>query len=368
MPLPLVRLGDCCDVVSGATPPTGIAEYWDGDIVWLTPKDIANLIDPTVVDSPDKITQPGFDSCSTQMLPKGAILLSSRAPIGHVAIAGRALCTNQGFKSLIPGAGVDSRYLYHCMKFYASRLAALGNGATFKEVSKPIVEDFKIPLPTDVDEQIRIAAILDKANAISKKRRDAIQLSDEYINSHYSSLVRAAREEGAPARSLLDVCNITTGKLDSNAADDGGEFPFFTCAQETSRINTYAFECEALLLAGNNANGDYSIKHYKGKFNAYQRTYVLSLKNMQHSYGFFRYAIQSKLRDLKRMSKGTNTKYLTLGILAEQMLVVPDQVSQQKFADLYLKVENQKLQMNHHLKMSGELYSSLATRAFSGRL
>lgn len=207
MPLPLVRLGDCCDVVSGATPPTGVAEYWDGDIVWLTPKDIANLIDPTVVDSPDKITQAGFDNCSTQMLPKGAILVSSRAPIGHVAIAGRELCTNQGFKSLIPGAGVDSRYLFHCMKFHASRLAALGNGATFKEVSKPIVEDFQIPLPTDVDEQHRIAAILDKADEIRKKRREALELADEFIRSTFVDLSQSRINMA----SLSDIADIITG-------------------------------------------------------------------------------------------------------------------------------------------------------------
>jgi type I restriction enzyme S subunit len=240
-------------------------------------------------------------------------------------------------------------------------------GATIPHVSRDQLMGLSPVLP-DYSEQRRIAAILDKADALRKKRLGAIQLSDDFQNSIYSTLVRSAQKDGAPVESLLDICSITTGKLDSNAADDDGEFPFFTCAQETARINTYAFDCEALLLAGNNANGDYSIKHYKGKFNAYQRTYVLALKNDQHSYGFFRYAIQSKLRDLKRMSKGTNTKYLTLGILAEQMLVVPDQASQQNFADVYLKVERQKLQMDRHLKMSGELYSSLATRAFSGQL
>lgn len=368
MPLPLVRLGDCCDVVSGATPRTGVAEYWDGDIVWLTPKDIANLSDPVVVDSPDKITQTGFGSCSTQMLPTGAILVSSRAPIGHVAIAGRALCTNQGFKSLIPSAEVDSRYLYHCMKYFAQRLASLGNGATFKEVSKVIVEDFEIPLPQDVNEQRRIAAILDKADAIRKKRREALKLADYFLRSVYLTAVKSALHADASAISLLDIFRITTGKLDSNAAEGGGKYPFFTCAQETSRINTYAFDGEALLLAGNNASGDYSIKHYKGKFNAYQRTYVLSLKNERHSYGFFRYAVESKLRDLKRLSKGTNTKYLTLGILAEQMLVVPDEETQQYFAVAYQKVDYLKHSLKSHLAMANDLFSSLAHRAFSGQL
>lgn len=183
MRFPLVRLADCCSVVSGATPRTGVAEYWGGDIPWVTPKDIANLNSPVLMDSPVKITKLGFDSCSTQIIPAGAVLLSSRAPIGHLAIAGRDMCTNQGFKSLVPSEKVDSGYLYHCMKFMVPRLAALGNGATFKEVSKSIVENFAIPLPDDIVVQRRIAARLDKAAAIHKKRREALELVDKFIRS-----------------------------------------------------------------------------------------------------------------------------------------------------------------------------------------
>lgn len=181
---PLTRLGDCCEVISGATPKTGIDDYWGGEILWATPKDISKLKSPFLVDTPDKITMEGYRSCSTKLIPVGAVLVSSRAPIGLVAIAGAEMCTNQGFKSLVPGQTLHSGYLYHCMKANSARLAALGNGATFKEVSKSIVENFEIPLPP-LQEQQRIAAILDKAGSLRRNRQEAIRLADEFLRSAF---------------------------------------------------------------------------------------------------------------------------------------------------------------------------------------
>ena len=183
MSWPLVKLSDCCEVVGGATPKREVPEYWDSpDVPWITPKDVSDLACPTLEDAPEYISEAGFKSCSTSMLPKGSVLVTSRAPIGNIAIAGRDLCTNQGFKSLIPGESVDGLYLYYCMKHSSQRLQALGNGATFKEVSKKIVEEFEIPLPP-LSEQKRIASILDKADAIRRKRQQAIQLADDFLRA-----------------------------------------------------------------------------------------------------------------------------------------------------------------------------------------
>lgn len=112
MTWPKVALGECCTVVSGATPRTGVAEYWDGSIPWVTPKDLSS-IDGADFGSPARyITEPGLRSCAAQLLPAGAVLLSSRAPIGHVAITTVPMATNQGFKSLIPIE--ESRMLDTC--------------------------------------------------------------------------------------------------------------------------------------------------------------------------------------------------------------------------------------------------------------
>jgi len=144
MSWPNVPLSKCCDIVSGSTPRREVAAYWDGHIPWVTPKDISELNGTKILeDAPEYITDAGYKACSTRMLPQGSILFSSRAPIGLVAVAGREMCTNQGLKSLVPHENVDSDYLYHCMKWMAPKIAEMGNGATFKEVSKSTMVGLK---------------------------------------------------------------------------------------------------------------------------------------------------------------------------------------------------------------------------------
>lgn len=212
MSWPLVKLKDCCTVVGGATPKRQVTEYWGNDIPWVTPKDISSLEHPILKDAPEYISKSGFKSCATSMLPKGSVLLTSRAPIGNVAIAGRDMCTNQGFKSLIPGKGVDTSYLYHCIKKYSPKLEALGNGATFKEVSKKVVEEFEIPLPP-LTEQKRIAAILDKADAIRRKRQQAIQLADQFLRAVFLDMFGdpVTNPKGWGEVILKDVADIRSG-------------------------------------------------------------------------------------------------------------------------------------------------------------
>lgn len=208
MSWPLVKLRDCCEVVGGATPKREVPEYWDSpDVPWVTPKDVSDLACPTLEDAPEYISEAGFKSCSTSMLPKGSVLVTSRAPIGNIAIAGKDLCTNQGFKSLIPGESVDGMYLYYCMKHSSQRLQALGNGATFKEVSKKIVEGFEIPLPP-LPEQKRIAAILDKADAILRKRQQAIQLADDFLRAVFLDMFGdpMTNPKGWEIRAIDELC------------------------------------------------------------------------------------------------------------------------------------------------------------------
>ena len=175
---PSVPLGECCQIVSGSTPRRDTPEYWDGEITWATPKDLSRLTGDVLNETADKITKAGLQSCSTKMLPKGTVLFSSRAPIGLVAIAGKPMCTNQGFKNFVPGENVNSSYLYWTLRKMAPRIQDMGNGATFKEVSKSVIERVEIPLPLK-DEQMRIAAILNQADSI---RRDRLMIAEDSKN------------------------------------------------------------------------------------------------------------------------------------------------------------------------------------------
>ncbi|MBF0250372.1 MAG: restriction endonuclease subunit S [Alphaproteobacteria bacterium] len=160
-------------VVGGATPKTGNPEFWDGSINWATPKDLSGLQGKYISSTPRKITDSGLKGCAAEVLRAGSVLFSSRAPIGHIAINTVPMATNQGFKSFVPGPELDASFLYWWLDANREQLQAMGTGATFKEVSKTVVERLEIPLPP-LDEQKRIAGILDQADALRRLRSQAL--------------------------------------------------------------------------------------------------------------------------------------------------------------------------------------------------
>ena len=165
--IPISQIGT---VVGGSTPKTSVAEYWDGEYRWISPAGL-KADSGIIYDSVKKITKAGIDSCSLQELPVGTVILSSRAPIGKVAIAGKAFYCNQGFKNIICNAKVLPRYLYTLLLFNTEYLNSLGRGATFKEISKSIVESIRIPLPT-IDQQKQFESFvvqIDKSRFVGDK-------------------------------------------------------------------------------------------------------------------------------------------------------------------------------------------------------
>ena len=170
-------------------------------------------------------------------------------------------------------------------------------------------------------------------------------------------------DKGYPVLKWNDVFKTTTGKLDSNAAVKDGEYPFFTCSKEALRIDKFAFDQEALLLAGNNAAGKYDVKYYKGKFNAYQRTYVLGLKE-DWSYQLFRYQLEDKLVYLQQQSLGGLTKYLTMKILGELDFIIPPMERQIEFEEFAKQVDKSKVAVQKALDETQILFDSLMQKYF----
>ena len=179
----MVRVGEICTVVSGTTPKSTQSKYWDGNLNWVTPAELTDESD-IIYESQRKITQQAVIDSSLKSFPAGTVLLSSRAPIGKVAIAGTEMYCNQGFKNLICSEKIYNRYLYHFLKGRTAYLNSLGRGATFKEISKSIVENIEIPLPP-LDEQHKIAAVLDKVSDLIAKRRQQMDKLDELVKSRF---------------------------------------------------------------------------------------------------------------------------------------------------------------------------------------
>lgn len=173
-----VKISDLGQVVGGATPSTKKDEYYNGDIAWITPKDLSDFKCRYISRGERNITKAGMDSCSTQLLPKNTVLFSSRAPIGYVAIAENEMCTNQGFKSVIPNENIDCLFLYYLLKFNKDKIEAMGSGTTFKEVSGSTMRNIEVTIPESKKVQIRIAAILD---AIDSKIENNIKINNNLL-------------------------------------------------------------------------------------------------------------------------------------------------------------------------------------------
>ena len=154
-------LSDLGTIVGGATPSTKNPENYDnGFIAWITPKDLSDFRGRFISRGERLITKAGLNSCSTQLMPKNSVLFSSRAPIGYVAIASNELCTNQGFKSVVPNDNTDYLFLYYLLKYNKDAIENLGSGTTFKEVSGSTMRNIKVRVPVTKKEQERISAIL----------------------------------------------------------------------------------------------------------------------------------------------------------------------------------------------------------------
>lgn len=154
-------LKEIATVLSGGTPSSSVQEYWNGNIEWVTPADLGQHEGIYFSSSSRKITDAGLKNSSAVLLPIGSVMMSSRAPIGHLAINTVPMATNQGFKSIVPGEEITNLYLLFWLKSHMRYIQSLGVGATFKEISKRGVEKIKIPIPP-ITEQNRFSQKVSK--------------------------------------------------------------------------------------------------------------------------------------------------------------------------------------------------------------
>jgi len=159
---------------------------------------------------------------------------------------------------------------------------------------------------------------------------------------------------------LGELVSFKTGKLDSNAAVPNGDYPFFTCSQDTLRTNTYSFDTECVLLGGNNANGIFPLKYFHGKFDAYQRTYIVKPRDSdQLTTKFLYYALRPKLSELRSFSTGAATKFLTLTILNETAIEIPSIAEQRRIAGILSAYDEQIENNQRRIRILEDMAHSL---------
>lgn len=263
----------------------------------------------------------------------------------------------------------ETNFIYAFLVLQYNFFQSLGNGAAIPGISRKDVLNLKCPIPP-LSEQQRIVSILEETfAAIEKAKENAeknLQNSRELFDSYLQSL-------DAEKESLGSLVDITTGKLNANAATENGQYPFFTCSRDIFSIDKFAFDCEAILLAGNNAVGDFNVKHYKGKFNAYQRTYVITVnKENRVLYRYLYFQMLNSLKEFKMKSVGAGTKFLKLGMIKDLKIALPSLSEQTSIVAKLdaLSAETKKLEAIYQQKLAAldELKKAVLKKAFDGEL
>lgn len=231
------KISDIGTVVGGATPSTNKAEnYAGGNIAWITPKDLSTFSGRYIQHGERNITEIGLKSCSAHLLPKHTVLFSSRAPIGYVAIAANQVCTNQGFKSVIPNETTDPLFLFYLLKHNKSRIESMGSGTTFKEVSGNIMKNIVVKVPTDKAIQRKISQILGALDDKIEKNEQINNNLEQQARAIYQQMFIDNASLDWTEGTLSDIADITMGQSPSGSSynEDGNGTIFFQGRAEFS--------------------------------------------------------------------------------------------------------------------------------------
>lgn len=394
---PMVAVGDVAEVVSGATPKSKVAEYWGDDVRWATPTDLSKNEGAYLGETARRITYAGLSSCAAQLLPPRSVLMSSRAPIGLVAINTEPMATNQGFKSLMPDrAKVFEGYLYHWLAANTAYLQSLGNGATFKEVSKAVVQRIEIPLPP-LDEQRRIAGILDAADALRRRRREALALLDTLPGAIFAEMFEDllyGKGRNAEPTPLSDVAYIQSGITKGRKlkpGDETAETPYLAVANVQDKrlalenVKTieatekererYALAIGDLLLTEGGdpdklGRGTIWNEEIPGAIHqnhifrvrvtdaSVQPVFLSHLLSSPYGRGYF----------LRMAKQTTGIASINKTQLSAFPAILPERERQIEFVDWLTSFENAKGPIIRHLADLESLFASLQARAFAGEL
>lgn len=386
-----VCLGEVAEIVSGATPKSNVDDFWGGEVLWATPADLSKLEGAYIGSTPRTLTKAGLASCAATVLPRGSVLLSSRAPIGHVAINTAPMATNQGFKSLVPRADLlDAKYLYHWLSCKTDYLQSLGNGATFKEVSKSTIARVEIPLPA-LDEQRRAASILDQADALRVKRRQVLAHLDGLAQSIFHDTFAMTGDEGeAPLAELTEVTSgITKGRWTSevtslvpylavsNVQDGHLKLDVVKEIDATAaEIDRYALRDGDLILTEGgdpdklgrgtvwrselplclHQNHIFRVRVFQGS--AVLPDYLAAYLASRPARAYF----------LRSAKQTTGIASINMTQLKSLPVVVPRMNNQAAFVSRMAAVADRVASAQHGLAANEELFASLQSRALSGEL
>ena len=381
------KLGEICEIVSGSTPKTGIAEYWDGELKWITPAEI-NEDSYIITDSVRKLTEVGVKKTRLTSFPEGTVILSSRAPIGKVAIAGCEMYCNQGFKNLICTERINNRYLYWFLKGNNAYLNSLGRGATFKEISKQIVAGIEINVP-DMAQQIQAVENLERVSKIIQLRKQELQKCEDLIKARFvelfgdpatnpmrwsettigdecfyikdgphKSLPDIGKENGG--HPFISVRNIVNGYIDFSTAR------YISDEDYANAIKKCHPEKGDMLYSKGGTTGIAKLIDIDEEFANWVHVAVLKFDKSKLNGIFFENMLNGDycFEQSQRLTKGIANRDLVLSAMAQIKMYRPPMEIQKQFADFVTQVNKSKVAVQKALDETKLLFDSLMQQYF----
>lgn len=379
-----VRLGDVCSKIgSGATPKGGEKVYIKSGTTFIRSQNVYNLyfnyngivyindeaskkLNGVTINENDVLLNITGDSVArTCIVPSE--LLPARVN-QHVAIVRP---DSKILNPLFLNYYLASPYMQSFMLGLA-----VGKGASRNAMNKGMISNFEVPCPV-IEIQEKIVEKLKVYDDLIENNQKQIKLLEEaaqrlykewFVDLRFPDYENTPVVDGVPKgwkkKSLAEVAPIITGKKDANFGIEDGKYPFFTCAQEPIKAPSYSFDCDAVLLAG---NGDFNVKLYRGKFEAYQRTYIFSPYNSDNLYLLFN-SIRENMRQLFQGASGSTIKFLTKPMLEEIIIFIPTDIVLKKYNKLCEAYQRKSECLKSQIIIAQEARDRLLPKLMSGEL
>ena len=374
-----VKLGDICKyVTSGGTPKSSIKEYYEPkQIPWLKTKEVNYC---RIYETESYISKDGLDNSSAKMIPQNSVIVAMYGQgdtAGRVAINKIPLTTNQACCNLI----IDETKAYYEFVYYQlvtlyEKMVSLKNGGAQPNLNAAIIKSMEIKLPP-LKTQRYIADILSSYDDLIENNQKQIKLLEEAAQRLYKEWFVDLRFPGHENTKIVDgvpegwrkfpleeIAPVVTGKKDANYGDKGGNYPFFTCSQETITAPGYSFDTSAVILAG---NGDFNVKLYRGKFEAYQRTYVLAPFDHSNLFNLY-FTVQNNMEALAKGASGSTIKFLTKGMLQKILVLTADKKILDKFNDYEENIQQKVEALKKQVEDLTEIRNRLLPKLMSGEV
>lgn len=380
----MVKLGELFKVTSGGTPSRQKSEYYDGgEIHWVKTGDLHNKY---VESATEFITQAGLKGSSTRLYPKGTVLVAMYgATIGACSILNVEACTNQACAAFVPNKNVDIDFLYYLLKYCKPDFVKAGSGGAQPNISSTFLKDYKIPFPP-LAEQKRIAAILDKADAIRRKRKQAIQLADDFLRAVFLDMFGdpITNPKGWEVNKFGDLGHWASGGTPTRSKPDyfEGEINWFSARELNHRYLTDSIEkitdealnksATKIFPAGSMLVGMYDTAAFKisilNKASASNQACANIIPNDLLDIEWFFSFIEFSKETYLRQRRGVRQKNLNLGMIKGFELPLPPKSEQMKFVHLAKKTLLIKEKNYLALTQSEGNFNSLSQKAFAGEL